>query len=357
MPEAAPAAAAPTTATPSQSTQQQTARPATGTPSPAATKSPAKAETPADAKPTWGDEDKKQLFDLLKKSPYKLRHKGEEQALDSEEAFTAALMDAQRGRGASKMVEETKREKAEAEKARAEAQRMSQLLEAARRGDVNALAQLGLEPAEARQQREAEEAAIPPEVRAVIDENRRLAAELQRMEAAAQEAQRQQEQELVQKQAAELREVGMGYAKKLVEAIGADPKHAAEAFEDIRDAMMELNDLGAEIGVDFTEEQVIAMAKQRREARALKDLSQLRPEKLLSSLKDNLLAAKPADMRAALGDDGFTRLATAMARELKAMRLGPAPTQPQQAPPTQSEERPKQALAGWPLSPFRFGGR
>jgi hypothetical protein len=354
MPDAAPAAAAPTTATPSQSNPQQTARPAT--PQPAAPKAPAKAEAPAADKPTWGDDDKKQLFDLLKKSPYKLRHKGEEQALDSEESFTAALMDAQRGRGASKMVEETKREKAEAEKARTEAQRMSQLLEAARRGDVNALSQLGLEPPDVRQQREADEAAIPPEVRAVIDENRRLAAELQRREAAAHEAQQRQEQELVQKQAAELREVGMGYAKKLVEAIGADPKHAAEAFEDIRDAMMELNDLGAEIGVDFTEDQVLAMARQRREARALKDLSQLRPERLFSSLKDNLMAAKPADMRAALGDDGFTRFATSVARELKAMRLGPAPTQPQQTQPA-PEEKPKSAGAGWPLSPFRFGGR
>lgn len=316
----------------------------------AETKGEAKGEAKPEAK-TWGDEDKKALFELLKKSPYKLRNKGQETALDSEESFMSALMDAQRGRGASKLVEEAKREKAEAEKARTDAQRVAQLLEAARSGDMRALQQLGLEPPDVRAQREEAEKAIPPEVRAVIEENRRLAEELQRRDSEAQEAQQRAQQEAQSKQREAVRTEAMEATKSILEKLQVAPEHLEGVLPDVIQAMYDLTESGLELGQDYTEEHLLKLVAQRRDATTAKRLGQLKPQTQRSMTAEAWVGAKPSELRAELGDK-FEAFAIGVARELKALRNGPKATT--SAPALRVEDKTPAKASPWPLSPFRF---
>ncbi len=110
----------------------------------------------------WGDADEKAFFELAKRSPYRAKIKGEERAIDSPESLRELLNHAQRGIGASKVVEQAKKEMESARQAREEALAHRQLLERASRGDFEARRALGLVTGEELQAKEREWAEVPP---------------------------------------------------------------------------------------------------------------------------------------------------------------------------------------------------
>jgi hypothetical protein len=340
------AAAAAPAATPTATSDAAPAAPG------AAPGAPAKATETKAPESEWTPDSEKQFFELMKKSPYgKLKANGKEEVLDSPEKVRAALLDAARGRGATKVAAEAKQAKAEA----AEAKRQAELMARALDGDDEALAALGRERPEARAQREKALAEIPPEVRELIEERNELARQLQEREAATRQEQAKRESERKRAQAEQARTDGLALARKLAEKLTA--AGGAEAAEALLPYVVEqweaLLEVGLEAGVDVTEEHVIAAAQRAFEEDTSKRFERLQPKTFLSGALKRLEALPPDDVVAALSPAAAQKWARALARRITSSRTE---TQPRPASQSSVESKRIEPVAKLPpLSPFRFG--
>lgn len=298
----------------------------------------------------WDASAESQLFELIRKSPYgKLKANGREEVLDSPDKLKAALLDAARGRGASKLAEEAKREKAEA----AQVKQRAQLLERALEGDAEALRALGRVRPEERQAQEKALAELPPEVRAVIEENEALRQQLEQRLAAEEQAKAQAEQAKAQALQRQYRDEGLGMARKLIEKLGA-AETAEGMLPYVLEAWRDLTNVGLEAGQDVGEEHVLTLAQQLFEQDTDKRFDRLAPKTFLGSALRRLEALPPEDVVSSLSEKTARRWAKAIAQRLQGAKAQTAAA-PKPAAPASPAARTVETIARQPLSPFRFG--
>jgi hypothetical protein len=306
---------------------------------------------PADAKapPTeaaWDNEQEAQFLKMLSKSPYgKVKANGKEEAIDSADKLKALMLDAQRGKGATKLAEEAKREKAEA----AQAKQQADLAMRALKGDAAALRALGItDPAE-QQAREQALAEVPPEVRAVIERAEAAEARIAEFEAREAEAKQAEEQRRTMAVRDQVRTEALGFAKSLVESLGTGEE--AEAL--LPYTLRAMHDLGAEglrMGVDVSPEQVQQFARQLFDADGVQRVDRLAPKSFLGAALKRLETMPVKDVVAGLSP----KMRVAIAKELAQQRVA-AKTQAQPKPAEAQSERPSTSTMPQPMSPFRFG--
>lgn len=324
---------------------------ATGAP-PQATQGKATPKAPPkDAAPTWGEKDDADFIERLKRSPYsKLKVNGKDETIDSIDAFKRLQLDAQRGKGANRFVEETKKEAEAAKKEAAEAKAERELIKRARQGDMQARRELGLIPDEERQRSEQEWEALPPEVKQLVQQNHEMAQRLKQREE--QEAQSLKERQEAEKKAS--RDATLKRAGELAPQVLKDVREELYDVElpEILLAMETLKASGARLGVDYTPEQLAAYIEQQREAGVWERVGRAKPGAALKRIAPMLKTLKPNELMEHLGDD-FPALAKTFSaawiayhkgRQEKAQRT-------QQTGSTSTTEAPKPRQ---PLSPIRF---
>lgn len=338
MSEAAAAPAAPA-ATPAATTQAATS---TQT-QPAATE-----KTEVGKQAAWDDARESQLLELLKSSPYgKLKANGKEETLDSAEKLKAVLLDATRGRGAKQVVEAANKEKAEAAKAKEEAA----LLRKALQGDASARKALGIvDPAE-QQAREQALAEVPPEVRAVLEQNEALQAQVAEFKAQQEAAQKAEQERRETAYREQVRTEALGFAKSLVESLGSG-EEAETLLPYTLQAMHDLGEEGLQMGVDVTPEQVQTLARKLYEADGVQRVDKLAPKSFLGAALKRLETMPVKDVVAGLSP----KMRVAIAKELAQQRVA-AKTQQQAAPRPAPEPSslPSTSTLPKPLSPFKWG--
>ncbi len=80
-------------------------------------KTPPAPKAPKTDAPSWSEKDDADLIERFKRSPHgRLKVDGKDEPIDSIDSLKRTLLDAQRGRGANRLVEQTKKEAAEAKK-------------------------------------------------------------------------------------------------------------------------------------------------------------------------------------------------------------------------------------------------
>lgn len=203
----------------------------------------------------WGDDDDKAFFEMAKRSPYKAKIKGEERSLDSKESIRDMLNHAQRGIGATKVVEEKNRLEAELKAERQEKAQRKELEKRADAGDWQARKELGRVDQREIKAREQEWESVPPEVRELYEERNRFAKENADLAAkfAAKEAEETQKREEVEVQAA--RRVATNETHKVIESLGLTDANAERLLPFIAQAINDLHtNNGLELGVDMTQE-------------------------------------------------------------------------------------------------------
>lgn len=314
---------------------------------------PAVAAEKAEARPAeskqaaWDAAREAQLLELLKSSPYgRLKANGKEEVLDSPEKLKALLLDAARGKGASKLTEEAKREKSEA----AQAKQQADLAMRALKGDAAARKALGLvDPAE-EQAKEAALAEIPPEVRAILEENEALRAKMTQAEEQRAQLERAEQERREVAFREQVRTEALGFAKSLVEQLGTGDEAEVLLPYTLR-AMHDLGEEGLRMGVDVTPEQVQTLARQLFEVDGVGRVEKLSPKSFLGAALKRLEAMPVKDVVA-----GFSsKMRVAIAKELAQQRVA-AKTAAQSTPkPAEPNERPTTTALPKPLSPFRFG--
>lgn len=307
-------------------------------------KTPAKPEAPS-----WSEKDDADFVERLKRSPYsKLRVDGKDEVIDSIDAFKRTLLDAQRGKGANRVVEQTKKEAAEAKAAKEEAAAIKHAIERARKGDKTALRELGLIPDEERIQAEQEWQKLPPEVQEIARTNYELAERLRQVEEE-KAAELRQREETAKKQQ---RDETLKRAKELSASVLKDVK--AELYDvelpEVLLAMETLKAAGSRLGVDYTPEQLAAYIEQQREASVWERVGRTKPDVALKRLSPILKSLKPGELRAALGDD-FPALGKLFAAEWMAYHQG---KKDKPAVATGTPNQPAPAKKPEPLDPRRF---
>ncbi len=313
---------------------------------------PAKAP-PKTEPPSWSEKDDADLIERVKRSPYgKLKVDGKDEAIDSIDAFKRMQLDAQRGKGANRFVEQTKKEAEAAKKEAAEAKAERELIARARKGDPQARRELGLIPDEERQRTEQEWAALPPEVQAVVRENFEMQ---QRLKAHEDEKQKTlAEREAAEKK--EKRDATLKTAKELSASVLKDVREELYDVElpEVLLAMETLKAAGARLGKEYTPEQLAAYIEQQREAGVWERVGRTKPNVALKRLAPVLKGLKANELRDALGDD-FVPLAKlfsgAWVDHWKAAKTKAAAKPAQGSPPSEQPKKPE------PLSPFKFQRR
>lgn len=338
-PTSAPGGAAPAPA----------AQPTAGQPKPT---TPPKPKAPEPAAPTWGEKDDADLVERLKRSPYgKLKANGKEEVIDSPDSLRRVLLDATRGRGANQLVEKTKAEKAEAEKMAGEAKHLREMLDRARRGDRAAARELGLIPDEERQREQQEWESLPPEVRALAQQNQELAERLRSIET-------EKQREMTERQESEKkakRESTLKRAKEMATEVLKDVRDEMRDVElpEIITAMEAFSEVGQRLGVDYTAEHLKAYIEQQRDAGVWERVGRTKPDVAIKRLAPVLRGLDAKGLQDALGDD-FVPIAKAFSAAwlgYHKRKSAPPPTSQAQKP----AEKPSEPAA--PLSRFRFGGR
>lgn len=199
----------------------------------------------------WNDENEKQFFELAKRAPWaKTKHKGEEKSIDSKETFLEVLNEAQRAKGASKMVEQAKKEREEAAKEREEARRVTSLLARAREGDEEARRALFGESPDETAKREQEWQQLTPQMRQLLVERQQMAEQLEQFQAQ-QQASLQEQQERARVQQLEQRRAStMKFVDQLLPELGVSPENGeallgvtAEAIESLGREGLEVSEL------------------------------------------------------------------------------------------------------------------
>jgi hypothetical protein len=268
------------------------------------------------APPTWSEKDDGELISLIKRSPHgKLKVDGKEEAIDSIDSFKRLLLDASRGRGANRFVEQTKKEQAEAKRVREEAEGLLGVFRRARDGDAEAFAQLGLTAPEQRKAQEEAFSKLPPEVQELARENEELRqAERKRAE----DAKKREAEEHGKKREAQ-KAAAIAKAKEYVREVLRDLKEENYDVElpEIIAAMHALHETGTRIGRDYTPEQLAAFVTQRRETSFGSRFAALKPDAQLKLALPALksLVGTPEGLQLleqVLGDD-FDGIATPIA--------------------------------------------
>lgn len=322
---------------------------------PAQTQAQTKAAPPKqhDAPPAWGEKDDAELIERLKRSPYgKLKVHGKEEAIDSTDALKRLLLDAQRGKGANQLVEQTKKEREEAQREAAEAKRLKEAVERLRKGDRNAARELGLVADEERRAAEEEWAKLPPEVQRVIQQNQELADRLAQIEA-------EKQRELQEREEAEKKSKREAVLKRASEMAKEVLKDVREEFHDVElphviQAMEALRESGLKMGVDYGVEQLRAYMEQQREASVWEQVGRAKPDVALKRVSPLLKSLKADALESALGED-FVPLAKLFSTAWLGYhkRKSAAPPKPTAQPQQQEEQRQERQ----PLSRFRMPGR
>lgn len=274
----------------------------------------------ADAGSAWGDNDDAELVERLKRSPYKLKVKGAEQAIDSKEALKAFINDAQRGKGATKVVEDAKREAAEAKAMREEVAKERELLKRAKAGDWEARKELGLlDPREVKA-RQDEWESVPPEVRELYEDRQRLAKEADELRAEKQqrEQEAQAKREEVELQAA--RRTAVNETHKVLKALGVTEGNAERLMPHVAGAIADLHEIGLELGVDMSEELILERVKQRIGGFDEEHFSGLAPDKALAVIAKQIDGLDDAGLLKALPEKFAQRVSRAYARQISARR-------------------------------------
>lgn len=337
---AAPAApaAAPTNAAPADPKAPKQVKPTNGLGS-----------TKAPEAPSWSDADNETLLNTLKRSPFgKRKVNGKEETVSSVDDLKRWILDSQRGVGANRVVEESKREAEEGRKAKAEAERLKQAVARLKKGDREALRELGLdEGAEAEEQRAIE--ALPPEVREVLEHNRMLQRKLQERE----EAEKRQLQEREEAGKKQQREATLARAKELAPQILKDIKPEMYDVElpSVLMAMEDLKAQGMRLGVDYTPEQLSLYIDQIREQEFGSRVTRMKPDAAAKLLGPQLKSLKAEQLPEVLGDlfVPLGRLfAEAWTGHWKRKRAAPPQQNQAQRPADEPVQKPK------PLSPFRY---
>lgn len=244
---------------------------------------PKTAETvpePVDHKAKWKE--------TLKDAPWKLKHKGQEKSLaelDPEELVSYA----QRGFGASKLVEEANKTRAEADKVLAAKKALAE-------GDddaaLEALMELGgkravelLSKAQQRNtQREDALKDVPPEVRQLIEQNEAMSKQLaeakRAQQAQEQERARQAEAEVLKRTRAEAEEIG----GQVLKALNLPPEALGHMVPHVARAMREVLEVGQELGVDVGPEQIVERARELAHTSVFGVLDSIPQDKLFEAL-------------------------------------------------------------------------
>lgn len=307
----------------------------------------AKAPAIEAAKAAWDDAQESQFLDLLKRSPYgKVKANGKEETLDSADKVKSLLLDASRGRGASKLAEEAKREKSEA----AQAKQQADLAMRALKGDAEARRALGLvDPAE-QQAREQALAEVPPEVRAMIEQNEALQAQVAEFKAHQAQAKQAEEERRFEAQKTQVRTEALGFAKSLVETLGTGDEAEALLPYTLR-AMHDLNAEGLQMGRDVSPEQVQQLARQMFEQDGVQRVDRLAPKSFLGAAMKRLETMPVKDVVAGLSP----KMRVAIAKELAQQRVASKTAAQPKAAEAQTNDRPTTSTMPQPMSPFRFG--
>ena len=330
-----PAAAAPAAATapPSSAPVTSEAKPA------------AKTEAPA-----WGDADDADLFERLKRSPYKAKIKGEERGLDSKESMRDILNHAQRGIGGSKLAEEKNRLEAQSKEHQTKLEKYERTLEAARRGDWDARKELGLlDPREVKA-RDAEWDAVPPEVRELHEAHEAKTRKIQELEArwAAKEADETRRRDDSEMKRA--KHVALSETHKVLEVLGLDRPAAERMLPFVAGAIADLTEQGLELGVDMTTELIVESVKARTGAFDEQHFEGLAPKKALAVMTARFAKMPDAELLETLPPEFVTRVAKLKARAMTQQRNQP------QAPVVRTDaasevENPAKSRV---LQPWRF---
>jgi hypothetical protein len=279
----------------------------------------------------WGDADEKAFFELAKRSPYRAKIKGEERAIDSPESLRELLNHAQRGIGASKVVEQAKKEMESARQAREEALAHRQLLERASRGDFEARRALGLVTGEELQAKEREWAEVPPEVRQLYEERNRYAQELESMRAEALERAEQAKRQEEERQTTWARRTAINAAQEVAKLVGLDEGNAERIMPHVAGAIADLRAYGLELGKDMTPELIVERVKERIGDFNSTLFDSFPETKAMELLSPRLSKLDDGSLMKALGPQLARRVAKMVAREIAGARAQPQPPQEQEA--------------------------
>lgn len=296
----------------------------------------------------WTEKDDAALADLLKRSPHgKRKVNGKEESLSSIDDLKRWVMDSQRGVGANRVVEEAKKQAEAGRTAEEKLKALEARLERVKKGDREALRELGFDDGAEKQTQDAI-AALPPEVQDIIRANQEMARRLQEHES---EKQRQA-QEKEQATAKQTRESTLAEARELLPQLLSDiqPEHYEAELPGIIFAMTKLKAEGSRLGVDYTVEQLRDYVGRMRDAGLTDRVGRMTPQAAMKMLAPVLKSLKAEQLAEALGEDfmplGRT-FSDAWTKHWRAKRAAPA-TVVEQQPERKPTEKPK------PLSPMRF---
>lgn len=336
----------------------------TAAPSPAAapanTESTPSTQTPAPAKggnsapvaaaqPEWNDETEKQFFELAKRAPWaRTKHKGEEKPIDSREAFLEVVNKAQRVTGIEKVAEQTKKEREEAARLRAEAEQVLSLRERARRGDPDARRELFGESPDEAAQREAEWNKLTPEMRQLLVERQAMAEQLEEARKAQQTLLQEQQERTRQQQLEQRRTETMKFLDQLIPLLGVSPENAESLLGVTDEAVRSLKQEG------FTLAELTPGLVRQRVAQIQEQLADGYFSKLPLEARLKLLGLEEA------GDEQFEKYPDkwlTRAVRFKALKLDKQRRQPPQATAPAQERQGKTEEAPEVLQPWRWGRR
>lgn len=306
------------------------------------------APAPSPEPAPWGEKDEAAFFELFKRSPHsKMKVDGKEHTISSKEDFERMRLDAIRGRGASRLVEETKREAADAKRDREEATAFRDLVKRAQAGDKEARRALRLIPDDEAEEAQRNWDALDPRIKAVIERNRELetqAEERQRKDEEAQQSEKQRKREAMK---AELLAKARAHAAEILADVR--PESMDVELPNIIAAMRHLHDRKLRLGVDYGVEQLKQLVSDERTRSIDERIATLKPEAVLKHATKALRELKPEQLQELLGGDldELGRLfSRAYIERHRAAKNKPPPAQSRPSEPP----RPPQ-----PLSKFRFG--
>lgn len=316
-----------------------------------------KAATPTksegtDAKPPskWQDEaQRKAALEVLKESGLKLRVKGQDKLIDSEESLQEVLRHAQRGVGADKLLAEAKAEREAAAKERAEFAKFNALRERANAGDFEARKELGLVPREELAAREQEWQQVPEEVRAVLEERNRFAEELAAMKAETARREQAETERREQAEVAAAKRVALNTTHEVAEALGIDARNAERYLPHIAAAIADLAEHGLEIGVDMPPELIIQKVKQRIGEMNEEQFADMPPQKMTTVAWAHLGKLSDEQLLGTLPQGMGERISRAIALKYRNQRA--TGTTPQNGTAAR-QEAPRRSSTTLTLDPF-----
>lgn len=294
------------------------------------------------------------FFEALKSSPYKMKVKGEEIAISDEESFQKLINNAQRGVGANKLVEESKRAAEEARKEREAVAQERALFEKARRGDFEARKQLGLIPAAELEREQAEWNSVPDGVKEVLHYAQQL--EKQNAEFKQRFEQEQAAQQQRQHQAAieSARRTAQDQTHQVLKALNLSNEAAVKYLPFVAGAIHDLSESGLELGVDMTPEAIIELVKERVGSFDESHFESMSPKTAMKILEAKLKVMSDDEALDTFDAQTLARLSRAWAKRIMGRRNA-AQQQPQETGEISRDEEPLNGRTPKRFSPFRIG--